>query len=369
MSKEQKFLRIISGEARGIGPSLARGALAALELPYRAATWTRNKSFDIGLRGVTNVARPVISVGNLTTGGTGKTPVVAWLADRLRRKLNAEIGILTRGYKSTGGESDEALMLQLLLHDPTAPAVRVFVNPDRVAAAKSAIQEHPQIAAFVMDDGFQHRRLRRDYDLVLVDAANPFGFAHVLPRGLLRESASGLARANAVLITRANQANHTHLSRSRNEIARFNRNAPVFTCSHTLGGFVTNASPGTRVDSPGRVVAFAGIANPASFEAMLRAGGCDVAETIWFDDHHSYTPQDIERIVAVVKRCGVAAAATTGKDAVKLRSTAEIGGVPLLVAQLQIQFVGDDADQLFDSIIKSLRERPANLGSANDPVR
>lgn len=356
MSKEQKFLRIISGEARGIGPSLARGALAVLELPYRATTWMRNKSFDIGLRGVAKAARPVISVGNLTTGGTGKTPVVAWLADRLRRELNAEIGIVTRGYKSTGGESDEALLLQSLLHDPALPAVRVFVNLDRVAAARGAIQEHPQIAAFVMDDGFQHRRLHRDFDLVLVDSANPFGFDHVLPRGLLRETASGLTRANAVLITRANQVDDARLSQTKTMIARFNEAAPVFTCSHSLGGYVSNTSL-TRIDSPGRVVAFAGIANPASFEGMLRAGRCDVAETIWFDDHHNYVPTDFECVTAAVKRCSVDAVVTTGKDAVKLKGVAGIGGVPLLVAQLQLQFTGDDADRLFDRILGSISTR------------
>lgn len=354
MSREQTFLRIISGDAHGIGPSLARGALASLELPYRAVTWTRNKLFDFGLPGAAQVDRPVISVGNLTTGGTGKTPVVAWLADRLRREFKAEIGILTRGYKSAGGESDEALLLESVLHDPAVPAVRVFVNPNRVAAANDAFKKHPQIAAFVMDDGFQHRRLHRDFDLVLIDAANPFGFDHVLPRGLLRESASGLTRANAVLITRASQVDQTHLSRTKIEIARFNRNAPVFTCSHSLGGFVSNTSSPTRVDSPGRVVAFAGIANCASFEAMLRSSNCDIAETIWFDDHHNYAPTDIARLAAAVRRCDADAAVTTGKDAVKLKPVAEIGGVPLLIAQLQIQFSGDDANQLLAAILRSL---------------
>jgi tetraacyldisaccharide 4'-kinase len=354
MSREQKFLRVISGEARGVGPALTRSALSVLELAYRAVTRTRNKMFDLGVRGATKIDRPVISVGNLTTGGTGKTPVVAWLADRLRRQLNAEIGILTRGYKSTSGESDEAMLLRSLLHDTAAPAVRVFVNPDRVAAARSAINDRPQIAALVMDDGFQHRRLHRDFDLVLVDAANPFGFDHVLPRGLLREGAAGLDRADAVLITRVNHVADARLSQTNNAIARFKRIAPVFTCSHALGGFVTNTSPPTRVDSPRRVVAFAGIANPVSFGEMLGTEGCDVIETIWFDDHHNYAPVDLERIAATVKRCNAAAVVTTGKDAVKLKGVTDLGGVPLLIGQLQIQFTGDDADRLFECIANSM---------------
>src|SRR4051812_36636358 len=190
---EQRALRAIRGE-RGVGCALVRGALGAMEPLYRAAVASRNRFYDFA--GQTRLPRPVISVGNITTGGTGKTPMVAWLATQLLEQ-GMHPAILLRGY-SRGGISDEQQMLQRQL-----PGVPVQANADRVEGARMVLGEHPEVDVFLLDDGFQHRRVARDFDLVLINAREPFGLGRVLPRGLLRESLDGLKRAHGFVITRA----------------------------------------------------------------------------------------------------------------------------------------------------------------------
>ena len=136
-----------------------------------------------------SVEVPVISVGNLTLGGTGKTPMVEWIVRQLQKR-EKKVGIISRGYGSRGGPNDEALELAWKL--PSVPHVQ---NPDRVAAARRAIDEFG-CDALVLDDAFQHRRIARDLDIVLLDALEPLGYEHVFPRGTLREPIEGLARAS-----------------------------------------------------------------------------------------------------------------------------------------------------------------------------
>src|SRR5205814_1694442 len=188
----------------------------------------RNSSYSRGILRSARAARPVISVGNITTGGTGKTPVVRWLASRLRDQ-GKHVAILLRGYKSAGAAgSDERELLDRLLNASTSDnPVIVHANPDRVAGAAETLQKHPDVDVFVLDDGFQHRRLQRDFDLVLIDATNPFGFGHVLPRGLLREPLGGLGRASALLITRCDQVAHEALGQVEQKLKWFAPAAPV----------------------------------------------------------------------------------------------------------------------------------------------
>jgi len=344
--REQSFRRTISGEARGIGPSCARTALATAEPGYRAVVALRNALFDRGWKAVHRVPRPVVSVGNLTTGGTGKTPVVAWLADLLRRRLDGEIAILTRGYKSREGASDEAILLDRLLNDGDAPDVHVIINPDRVAAVRGAIAAHLNLKAFVMDDGFQHRRLHRDIDLVLIDATNPFGHGHLLPRGLLREPVAALRRADVVLITRVDQSAAGVVEEVERSLRRVNIRAPVFRCSHAITSFrdADGHAVSNEVLQQKRVVAFAGIGNPESFRALLMRAGCNVVATRWFGDHHAYSAADIAEIAKLAGEHG-AMAITTAKDAVKIPIDFE-----MLVADLRLAFANDDEQKLADFI-------------------
>lgn len=192
---------ILSGEDRGAGAKLTRVALTAMEPAYRAAVALRNVAFDRGWRTPRDLGRPTISVGNLTVGGTGKTPMVVALCRKLIAMGHLP-GVLLRGYKSHGGRSDEADELQTTL----GSQVVVEADPDRVAAARRVLQKTPGTTVFVLDDGFQHRRAHRDLDIVLLDAARPFADGHVLPRGLLREPMQNLRRASAVIFTHADLA-------------------------------------------------------------------------------------------------------------------------------------------------------------------
>lgn len=190
------FKRLVDGSARGFGPALARAALTGLSVPYAAAVACRNAAYDHGLLAAHAGGVPVVSVGNLTLGGTGKTPLVAWLARTwLERGLRP--AIVSRGYGAArGARSDEAAELAIVL--PDVPHV---ADRDRVAAVRRAAAQAAEIV--VVDDGFQHRRLARDLDILAVDATDPWGCGRLFPRGLLREPLSGVTRAHAVVLTRA----------------------------------------------------------------------------------------------------------------------------------------------------------------------
>ena len=190
------FRRLVDGSARGPVAAAARGALAGLAVPYAWAVGARNAAFDRGLLPTARAAVPVVSVGNLTLGGTGKTPLVAWVA-RTVASRGLRPAIVSRGYGARRGErSDEAAELGLLL-----PGVPHLADRDRVAAAAAAATAGAEVV--VLDDGFQHRRLARDLDIVAIDATDPFGSDRIFPRGLLREPLAGLGRAGAVVLTRA----------------------------------------------------------------------------------------------------------------------------------------------------------------------
>lgn len=193
----ETFREIVTGRRRGPFPAIARFGLSLAELPYRFVVTQRNRRYDEGRCEIQRVPVPVVSVGNLTLGGTGKTPMVAWLASWFRED-HVRVAIVSRGY-GAGHEAtnDEARELESRL--PDVPHIQ---HPDRVKAARIAIEELGS-QLILLDDGFQHRRLARDLDLVLIDATEPFGGGRVFPRGLLREPLDGLRRANAVVLTRS----------------------------------------------------------------------------------------------------------------------------------------------------------------------
>src|SRR5687768_1490731 len=197
----------MSGDDRRLSATLLRTALAAVEPFYSGAAAVRNRMYDSGVKATKSLPRPTISVGNITTGGTGKTPVVRWLAERLRDD-GWRVAILSRGYKSKPGTlGDEQLMLDRALNGPAERhRVTLVAHPDRLRGAREALRLRPDTDVFLLDDGFQHRRAGRDLDVVLVSATNPFGYGRVLPRGMLREPLGGLRRAGAFVITHADQA-------------------------------------------------------------------------------------------------------------------------------------------------------------------
>jgi len=324
-------------------------ALAPLGLLYGAVTRARLRLYASGILKTESVGVPVVSVGNLTAGGTGKTPLVEWVARALAGE-GLRACVLTRGYgRAEEGRrvlaSDGARVLAeasecgdepRLLAEKLLGVASVVCDRDRVAAARWARAELGA-EVFVLDDGFQHLRIARDLDIVTVDATAPWGGGHILPRGRLREPVTSLERADCVVITRADLAEDVEGLRA--EAARLSGGrAAVFTSRvrtrglAPLGGVEVESRVEVRSagDAEGRsaldasdvgrrVAAFCAVGNPGAFFEQLRREGFELCHTRAFADHHAYTGTDLEVVAREAVSRGAAALLTTAKDAVKLR--------------------------------------------------
>ncbi len=288
---------------------------------------------------------PVISIGNVTAGGTGKTPMTLWVCQRLIER-GRKPAVLSRGYRSLDGVADEPLLMSRRL-----PSIVAVGNPDRVAAGRLAVQEY-QATAAVLDDGFQHRRMGRDLDIVLIDATRPFGFGHVLPRGLLRGGLRSLGRAEAVVITRADQVPAEELTRLEARLAQLAPLAPVVKAVHRPGGFWNLSGEPTEVSPGERLGAFAGIARPDTFERTLASLGHAPAGEQWFPDHHAYSKADVAALAEWAKRERLDALVTTEKDAVKLEADA-FEGMPVHVLRVDMALL-DDGDKILTDLIDQM---------------
>ncbi|MEX0586436.1 MAG: tetraacyldisaccharide 4'-kinase, partial [Pirellulales bacterium] len=326
MFRPSDFRALVSGRRRGIGASFARGALGMLEIPYTAAMRWRNRRYDRGA-GVHHVDVPVVSVGNLTLGGVGKTPFVCFLSQWLLAR-GVRPAIISRGYGATGGSNDEALELAERL-----PEVTQMQHADRVAAAWRAIDQG-NCDALVLDDGFQHRRLARDLDIVLLDATEPFGFDHVFPRGALREPVSGLARADVVVLTRADMVSQAARAEICQRAARLGPQAMWAEARHAPSEILTADSERKPVTTLAgmSVAAFCGIGNPEGFRHTLTSCGARVVALREYPDHFDYgatkgngkktdEAAPIEGLRRWAEAQPVDAIVTTHKDLVKVRGT------------------------------------------------
>ncbi len=325
---------IISGSRSGVVAPCARLALAALEPVYGWVVRRKNRRFDSGHSAV-RVAAPVISVGNLTVGGTGKTPLVCWLAKWLREQ-GQQVTLISRGYGSRSGPNDEALELAARL-----PDVPHLQNVDRVAAAQEALRKNPR-QVLLLDDAFQHRRLARDLDIVLLDALEPFGYGHLLPRGLLREPLENLSRAHVIGLSRADAVSPIRREEIRQQVQKLAPAAHWIELAHQPRRLID--SSGQRIELSHihgqRVAAFCGIGNPAGFRHTLTQCGVEVAAMREFPDHCSYTPgvlQELEAWVSKVPaRDEIAAVLCTRKDLVKILRQ-NLAGVPLLAVDVELE--------------------------------
>lgn len=328
------FQDLVSGRKRGLAASLARGVLRLAEFPYTAAVRRRNRRFDSGRKASERVDTTVVSVGNLTLGGTGKTPLVEWLA-RWFLARGESVVIVSRGYGAERGAlNDEALELAQRL--PNVPHLQ---NPDRVAAARAACRLHAP-RAIVLDDGFQHRRLARDLDLVLIDALAPFGHGHVFPRGALREPIEGLARAQIVAISRANLVTEDGLGRIRSEIRSHAPGAAIVELAHAPR-YLLDAKGGTEPLARyqgRRVAAFCGIGAPEGFRRALEQCGYGVSLFREFPDHHAYRAVELDRLADDARRLECEALICTCKDLVKI-GVNEASGVPLYALSIGLEIL------------------------------
>ena len=341
-------------------PPLVLPPLSAL---YRVITKTRLSMYRRGTFRTTKLERPVISIGNITTGGTGKTPLVEYVA-RLLAGRGLTVCVLTRGYGRTrpdervlvsDGKSvyssaaeggDEAFLLASNLKGLAA----VISDANRTSAGEDAIK-HLGSDCFVLDDGFQHLRLARDLDIVVIDATNPWGGRRLLPEGRLREPLEGLSRADCIVLTRTDQVDN--IQRIQEELHAFTE-SPIFTSRMKTTDLVPlNGAPPNLL---GPIGAFCGVGNPQSFFNHLRREGyAPVFEKV-MRDHQTYTQDHIDSICAGAASSGAVSLITTAKDAVKLGSL----NLSLPTYALEVQ-IAIDNDAEFNHLILSSIGKPTDI--------
>jgi tetraacyldisaccharide 4'-kinase len=324
--------------------------LPPLSLLYGAVTRTRLSLYRRGTFQTTKLDRPVISIGNITTGGTGKTPLVEYVAKTIASH-GKKVCILTRGYgrkdphlqvivsdgygvlASPSEAGDEPYLLATKLTGQAA----VISSADRIAAGQEAIKDF-HTEAFVLDDGFQHLRLARDLNIACIDATNPWGGGRLLPYGRLREAPEGLRRADCVVLTRCDQVES--VEGLREQVRELIEERPIFASRMRPLRVVSLKNGSETLPLPGRVGAFCAIGNPGSFFESLRGLGYDVGLERAFTDHHVYSQDDVDALHQLAKETGANALITTAKDAVKLKGLTF--SLPSYVLEIEIEI--DDAD-------------------------
>jgi tetraacyldisaccharide 4'-kinase len=353
--------------------------LAPLGALYSAVTRARLALYRKGALKVHKIDSPVISVGNITTGGTGKTPLVEWVARAAARKQR-KVCILTRGYgradagrrvlvsdgekilADTREGGDEPRLLAEMLQGVAA----VISDANRVRAARWA-EENLKSNLFILDDGFQHLRIARDLDIVAVDATAPWGGGRLLPTGRLREPLVSLARAGCIILTRAEQSKD--IDSLRKEAERLSGGRPVLLSRtrtkavRPLDALImkddrhevsTHHTPHiTHHTSSETVAAFCALGNPAAFFAHLQSEGYSLSHTRAFPDHYVYKQTDVDALIFEAKRQDARALLTTAKDAVKLRSLRF--DLPCYVLEIGLEF--DDEERLTGMIRDAIKEQ------------
>ena len=343
-----QFRKLVSGEWRGPPAAGLRGLLRLLELLYGWIVRLRNRRFDRGGSHVQRVATPVISVGNITVGGTGKTPFVAWLARWFALRQMA-VTIISRGYGSQRGTpNDEALELAARL-----PGVPHLQNPDRVAAAEQALRDNAR-QILILDDAFQHRRLARDLDIVLLDALEPFGYEHLLPRGLLREPVESLSRAQAVALSRGDAVEEACRRAIENRVRSVAPQAVWLELAHRPVGLAS--ASGKHLESSDlqsrNVAAFCGIGNPAGFRYTLTQCGICPQGFLELPDHCAYDETALRCVTDwLLTLTGVTDVICTRKDLVKIPRD-ELAGKRLWALEIELE-IGrgrEDLERLLDGL-------------------
>lgn len=345
---QDSFRKIVSGEEQSWRARFLRVLLSSAEIAYALVAAFRNLLYDWKIISVTHVDVPVISIGNLTMGGTGKTPLSCALCQFLRRE-RGNPAIISRGYKAKPGEyNDEAKEVLRRL-----PGLIYVQNPDRTAAAKGLMARpdcnRPRV--LVLDDGFQHRRMARDFDIVLLDAQNPFGYGRICPRGFLRESITGLKRADAVILTRADSISPTERERIQIEVRRWNPAVFWAEAVHRPARWQTLSGDerGLSELSGRRAFVFCGLGNPAAFRKTVEQAGVEIVDFAAFPDHHMFTVEQAKTILDEANQAQSTAVVCSMKDFVKWplteKETAETWGndSPLFGLQIDFRFIPVEA--------------------------
>ena len=337
--------------------TVAESLLWPASVLYGTAARLRAGAYDAGLLRRQWLNGSVVSVGNITTGGTGKTPMVLWMAQRFVES-GKKVGILSRGYRPLSREfasgravkqgwNDEVALLRGRLGE------RVEMGVSAKRFEKGRELEKKGINCFVLDDGFQHLQLARDLDIVMIDAANPFGGGRALPSGRLREPVSALRRADIVVIHRTAE----RVPAIEAVIRRYS-SAPIYLSRTKLLGWRSyRGDEGRALPEAGRKhFAFCGIGNPSAFFTDLENWGIIIAGHEAFRDHHRYTQQDISDLGAKARASGAAALVCTEKDTYDLPDALTMS-LPVFFCKIGLQF--NDEEGLWRSVVEAIeRKKP-----------
>ncbi|MDN5368099.1 MAG: tetraacyldisaccharide 4-kinase [Thermovirga sp.] len=361
---------------RGSKSSFLWNAMVPLGCLADFLTLMRNKAYDHGIFESLESPVPVVSVGNLTVGGTNKTPVVEMLA-RLFDGFGLKVGIISRGYgkKSKGphlireGSSylpedvgDEPFLLSQKL-----PKATVCVSSDRLEGVDLLAREGVDLV--IADDAFQHRRMGRDVDILLVDATCPWGNGRIFPAGLLRERKGSIKRAHMVIITKADQVERESLRKLKDELSRFVDSKSIFEAHLELSGWACWNGEWKDLNSPpkGEALVFSAIGNPASFEAFLRRSGVEVKSHLIFRDHHRFTEKNLEEIDEVRRKMGSQVVICTEKDVLNLPAGCEI---PFEVVVPKVRTMVVQEERFLKDLISALRPKVvvASNGYGEDAI-
>lgn len=331
---------------------------------YRGLVYAHRASYTWGVRRRRQLPCAVVSIGNLTLGGTGKTPLTMWVA-RWYQQQGWRVAVLSRGY---GARPPTRLRVVSAGHGPLVdwqaagdepyllacglPGVPVLIGKDRYRTGRYAYEQFGA-HVLILDDGFQHYALHRSLDIVLIDASNPFGSGSLLPRGILREPLRALRRADAIVLTRGEMAGEA-LPALCQQMRRWNNQQPMYcltTVVEALHCQCTHSPVDLGALRQCRVVAFAGIGNPQAFVTTLTRLGAEVAALLMFPDHHPYTLEDWQTIVATADKQQAMYLVTTEKDAVRLAPSWQ-ASVPVYTLRIGVTFGASDA--LFSHQLQAL---------------
>lgn len=355
---EMYFIDVIKGRKIGVAPSILRGVLLFLSWIFQFISTARNWVFDHGwVRCYSPPIPVVISIGNIVAGGTGKTPVTLLLA---REFYNAvPIAILSRGYRSQAEKMAVPVVLsrgQGPMHPASycgdepfmiaqnLPKAFIFVGKDRHKASNMAAKAGAQL--LLLDDGMQHRRLARDFEVVVMDARDPFGQGYFLPRGFLRESLSSLSRADLIVLNHV--ADHNSFIAIRQQIAHYTT-APVVATQIQVEGVFDMAGQQALSIKEKTVGVFCGIAHPDYFVATVEGEGAKIVTNYYIPDHMEYDPDALALFAQQSKDQGAEVLICTEKDRVKLVESLELA-LPVLYIKMQLKFVEGKAQ--WDSFIQ-----------------
>jgi tetraacyldisaccharide 4'-kinase len=312
----------------------ARSVLWPFSALYGSVVRFRAWLYEVGIFKQQRLNKPVISIGNLTLGGTGKTPMVIWLAEKLSAE-GKRVGILSRGYRGDARTSDEVELMKLRLKN----RAQFGVGKDRYVQGQRL---QSSVDVFLLDDGYQHLALSRDVNILLMDAVRPLGGERLLPAGRLREPVSAMDRADILVITRTGTSPDTEAA-----IARL-QEYPVFAAKTKLLGFrklwAEPEAPTLSAEQLDRrpFFAFCGIGNPGAFLLDLQKWDLPVVGKEAFADHHHYSDGEIHELLDAAHEAGARALITTEKDAQNMADVEPVE-VPIYVAIIEMDFPQQDA--------------------------